>query len=64
MTEERTDQNGAPVAEANVGAEERLDTEGLPAEAETMTADAEAEVADAGAEAEIADADGGRDRRC
>jgi hypothetical protein len=35
MTEERTDQNGAPVAEANVGAEERLDTEGLPAEAET-----------------------------
>jgi small subunit ribosomal protein S1 len=57
MTEERTDQNGAPVAEANVGAEERLDTEGLPAEAETMTADAEAEVADAGAEAEIADAD-------
>jgi small subunit ribosomal protein S1 len=50
MTEERTDQNGAPVAEADVGAEERLDAEAVPAESEGVAP--EAEIVDAGSEAE------------
>jgi small subunit ribosomal protein S1 len=56
MTEERTDQNGAPVAEADVGAEERLDAEAVPAETDSVTS--EAEIATADAESEIADVDG------
>ena len=68
MTEERTDQNGTPVAEADVGAEERLDaeavpveTEGVASEAEIVAANAEAEIADADAEAEIVDVDADAD---
>ena len=56
MTEERTDQNGAPVAEADVGAEERLDAEAVPSETDGVTS--EAEIATADAESEIADVDG------
>ena len=58
MTEERTDQNGAPVAEADVGDEEILDAEpgtadgeGVTEEAEIVGAEAEGEVASAEAEA-------------
>ena len=55
MTEERTDQNGAPVAEADVGAEERLDAEAVPVETEGVAS--EAETVDADAEAETVEAD-------
>ncbi len=62
MTEERTDQNGAPVAEADVGAEERLDAESVQAETEGVTSEAEiveAEIVEAEAppETERADAE-------
>ncbi len=61
MTEERTDQNGAPVAEADVDAEDRLDAEAVQPETDGETEEAEivdaAAVAEEPAETEQADAD-------